>query len=123
MSKKLYYQVGGYNRDLRVYEDWDLKLRLAGSSAKWRYSDSFGTVYMQQDAGLSKLSRIHDIQNIIAMHADLINRQTGKSYQYFQKLYEYPRSSYESRFLKSSLFDKFRALWPILNHFAAGTIR
>lgn len=74
MSKKLYYQVGGYTRDLRVYEDWDLKLRLAGSSAKWHYSDYFGTVYMQHSAGLSKLSRIRNIQNIITMHPDLIDR-------------------------------------------------
>lgn len=123
ISKKLYYQVGGYNRDLRVYEDWDLKLRLAGSSAKWCYSGSFGTVYMQHGAGLSKLSRIQDIQDIIAMNADLIEHQTGKSHKYFQELYEHPRSSYESRFLRSSLFDKFWALWPILNHFATGTIK
>jgi len=123
MSKKLYEAVGGYNFELNVYEDWDLKLRLAASNAEWVFAHGFGTVYMQHNSGLSELSTIHDIQKIIAMYEDLILKKTGKDYQYFQELYNKPRSKSESYLLRSSLFDKYKALRPFVKHLVAKRLR
>ena len=123
VPKKLYEEVGGYRHELSVYEDWDLKLRLAGSNAEWVFADGFGTVYMQHKIGLSNLSSLDDIQKIIAMNQDLILKMTGKNYQYFQKLYTKPRPKGQSNLLGSTLYDKYRALRPLLKHLATKRLR
>jgi hypothetical protein len=50
-ASSLYAATGGYDPRLGLYEDWDLKLRLARVSGPWRRSSSaFGTVYnLRQD--------------------------------------------------------------------------
>lgn len=50
--KSAYFEVGGYDFKLPIYEDWDLKIRLA---AKYRffYSGVTGIVYVRHGEGLS----------------------------------------------------------------------
>ncbi len=50
--KNTYFEVGGYDHRLPIYEDWDFKIRLA---AKYRfiYSGIAGVVYVRHGQGLS----------------------------------------------------------------------
>ncbi|MEM7045705.1 MAG: sulfotransferase, partial [Pseudomonadota bacterium] len=53
MPKALYDKVGGYDPSIPLYEDWDLKLRLAARADFFR-TDVDGTGYVQVEGGLSK---------------------------------------------------------------------
>lgn len=54
VSRKLYFEAGGYNLSMHFYEDWDFKLRLAEKSRVWaRANGKAGTVYNQLMPGLS----------------------------------------------------------------------
>ncbi len=53
MPKALYLEVGGYDASLPLYEDWDLKLRLA-ARADFHPTDLDGTGYVQHGEGLSR---------------------------------------------------------------------
>jgi len=52
MRKALYFQVGGFNPTLRMYEDWDLKIRLA-RRYEFVYTGICGTAYRKGVGGLS----------------------------------------------------------------------
>ena len=53
VSREDYQKAGGYNPDLYLYEDWDLKIRLA-KLCSWRFSGVVGTAYRNNSNGLSK---------------------------------------------------------------------
>ena len=60
LSKKLYLETDGMNHQIPVYEDWDLKIRLAAYPFKWAYSGVEGTAYRRTGLGLSAIhSRKH----------------------------------------------------------------
>lgn len=52
VSLELYERAGGYDKTMDLYEDWDLKLRLA-QFADFRYTGLDGTAYRQHGSGLS----------------------------------------------------------------------
>jgi teichuronic acid biosynthesis glycosyltransferase TuaG len=52
-SKSSYFNVGGYNKKLPIYEDWDLKIRIA-ATYEFYYTGITGTAYRQHGNGLSK---------------------------------------------------------------------
>ena len=52
LLKKSYYNIGGYDFGLPIYEDWDLKIRLA-SKYDFYYTGASGTAYRQHCHGLS----------------------------------------------------------------------
>lgn len=52
LPKSLFYLVGGFNAKIPLYEDWDLKLRLA-KCANFVYSGNSGIGYRQHNNGLS----------------------------------------------------------------------
>ena len=54
--RDLYFDVGGYDFELPVYEDWDLKLRFA-ARADFALTGEDGTGYVQHAAGLSRVPR------------------------------------------------------------------
>lgn len=56
VSRTDYEAVKGYNAELRIYEDWDLKIRLA-KQCRWYFSGGIGTAYRDNPKGLSKSSR------------------------------------------------------------------
>ncbi len=59
MDVQTYYKAGGYDFRLSLYEDWDLKLRLALGASPWKLSASrIGTVYNRRR---NELSRCGDI--------------------------------------------------------------
>ncbi len=63
VSRKDFLAVGGYNLDLKIYEDWDLKIRLA-KLCTWHFSGKVGTAYRDNSKGLSRSPRK---EHILAM--------------------------------------------------------
>ena len=53
-STDLYHRVGGYDPEINLYEDWDLKLRLA-ALVNFKYTGVRGTAYRRHGAGLSSV--------------------------------------------------------------------
>ena len=50
--KDIYFDVGGFDLQVPMYEDWDLKIRLA-KQYEFRYSGAIGTAYRRHGGGLS----------------------------------------------------------------------
>lgn len=55
-SKYLYYKIGGYNVNIPIYEDWDLKIRLA-KEAEFVFSGIDGIGYRKHNNGLSSVNK------------------------------------------------------------------
>lgn len=55
MSKNQYMAAGGYDSSIKLYEDWDLVVRLARHN-EFYYTDTDGTAYRRHGKGLSSLS-------------------------------------------------------------------
>ena len=53
VSRADYFSAGGFNPSLRLYEDWDLKIRLS-QRCTWHYTGIVGTAYRNNPLGLSK---------------------------------------------------------------------
>ncbi|MEM7791420.1 MAG: glycosyltransferase family A protein, partial [Verrucomicrobiota bacterium] len=71
LSKQTYLAAGGYCSAIGIYEDWDLKIRLASLVEDWRYSGAIGTKYLRSGTGLSSLSA--------AKHAYWLTRVISKN--------------------------------------------
>lgn len=54
--KQLFEEVDGFDFDLPIYEDWDLKIRMS-RLAKFYYTGNNGIAYRQLSTGLSKTKR------------------------------------------------------------------
>lgn len=54
-TKEQYYAVGGFDLDIPIYEDWDLKLRLAKQN-EFYYSGVDGIGYRRHNEGLSAVN-------------------------------------------------------------------
>jgi glycosyltransferase involved in cell wall biosynthesis len=52
MKRDWYFQAGGYDLHFEIYEDWDLKIRLA-MTHEFHFSGEVGTVYRRHGRGLS----------------------------------------------------------------------
>ena len=50
--RELYFEVGGFSTDLPIFEDWDLKIRLA-RIARFYYTPQDGVAYRLHQSGLS----------------------------------------------------------------------
>ncbi len=53
---KTYIEVGGYVHDMKLFEDWDLSLKLL-SKCPFYFSGGYGTCYRQKNTGLSSVSQ------------------------------------------------------------------
>lgn len=73
---KDYIAVGGYVRDMKLFEDWDLSLKLL-SRCPFIFSGGYGTVYRQKDTGLSSVNQ----KQIVAAKIRAF-RQGGKFLKY-----------------------------------------
>ena len=51
-----YIKVGGYVRNMKLFEDWDLSLKLL-SRCPFYFSGGYGTAYRQKRSGLSNVSQ------------------------------------------------------------------
>lgn len=64
-SKSLYNAVGGYDTSLAIYEDWDLKIRMA-NRCRFIYSGVHGVVYRRHGKGLSN--------SPVALHLEILQQ-------------------------------------------------
>lgn len=74
MKTAAYFEVGGYDVTLPMYEDWDLKLRLA-SRYEYYFSGVEGTAYRRHGKGLSTVSaptHSHWLQKIFNRYIPLL---------------------------------------------------
>ncbi len=63
ISRADYLAAGGYNHDLRIYEDWDLKIRIS-KICSWHFSGVIGTAYRDNSKGLSRAKRKEHISTM-----------------------------------------------------------
>ena len=56
LTKDVYLRVGGFRHELRAYEDWNLKIRLAAEPNDWICSGHVGIAYRQTGKGLSSIT-------------------------------------------------------------------
>ena len=61
LLKELYYKVGGYEHNIPIYEDWDLKIRLS-SMIEFYYTGLIGTAYRRHNIGLSSADPMKHIK-------------------------------------------------------------
>ena len=64
-AKALFLKVGGYRHSLKMYEDWDIKLRLARDAARWVQSGTIGVAHRHHGAGLSDLDSLTHLQHML----------------------------------------------------------
>ena len=80
-SKEDYLEVGGYQSDLKLYEDWDLCLRLL-QQCEFVFSKEYGTAYRQRKNGLSKV----DGRTNFRVKKDVFNKDSKVlSYTFMEK--------------------------------------
>jgi glycosyltransferase involved in cell wall biosynthesis len=63
VSREDYFAAGGFDPSFRIYEDWDLKIRLS-RRCTWHFSSTVGTAYRQNPAGLSRASRKEHVETM-----------------------------------------------------------
>lgn len=95
MKKDIYFKVGGFDADIPIYEDWDLKIRLA-NKCDFYYSRVNGTAYRRHGGGLSSvpipehiewMQRIFD-KNLSLICNDDLDCVRGQFKQFILKLRE-----------------------------------
>ncbi|MCK4764420.1 MAG: glycosyltransferase [Candidatus Aminicenantes bacterium] len=79
-KKDAYFAIGGYDSRFPIYEDWDLKLRLA-AKYEYYYTGINGTCYRRHGAGLSSWpvpQHIKWMKKIFKKNLPLIDRSVRK---------------------------------------------
>ena len=84
IPKSMHIGIGGYRHELRVYEDWDYKIRLAAMPGKWANSGVEGVIVRRHGLheGLSKMPHHrHALAQLRVLNANrtLIHGQLGKA--------------------------------------------
>ncbi len=81
-SKEAYGEVGGYDLDSSLYEDWDLKIRLAKKYAFY-YTSTMGLVHRIVGTGLSsqpKSAHIAALKKVFQANIHLVDNPQDKAY-------------------------------------------
>ena len=81
LSKKLYLETNGMNHKIPVYEDWDLKIRLAAYPSNWAYSGVEGIAYRRTGFGLSTMNSIEHIKNqfeVLWLNRQIVKKHAGQ---------------------------------------------
>ncbi len=82
MTKQKFQEMGGLRHDLALYEDWDLKIRLASSPSDWQRAPGVGMAYRKHGRGLSSadpLCHIEAMLRVIFANRDWLERDLGRS--------------------------------------------
>lgn len=99
VSKKLYFELGGYSLDIPLYEDWDLKLRIA-SVCPFYYTGIVGTAYRIHGNGLSAadpLEHIKWLKIVFNKNYHLVRKHHNLVIQAFERVI---RKKYENKDIK-----------------------
>ena len=79
ISKDVHQRIGGYNHNLRTYEDWDYILRVAAEPLHWAHSGTEGTV-AHRGGGLSRQTQIEHMRDeirVLRLNHRMIRRHVG----------------------------------------------
>jgi glycosyltransferase involved in cell wall biosynthesis len=76
MLRSQYFNVGGYDPSFKIYEDWDLKIRLS-AKYKFYYTGIDGTAYRRHGKGLSSAGLLE--------HAKVMKKIFQKNSIYFAR--------------------------------------
>jgi glycosyltransferase involved in cell wall biosynthesis len=80
IPKKLYLDVLGMRHSLAIYEDWDLKIRLAAYPEQWRHSGITGINYRRSQSGLSYSSCLTHTKyqyQVLMLNQELLKEYLG----------------------------------------------
>jgi len=79
LPKDLHLRIGGYNHNLRTYEDWDYMLRLATQPLCWAHSGTAGLV-AHPAGGLSRrspLEHMRDELRVLRLNQGIVRQYVG----------------------------------------------
>jgi glycosyltransferase involved in cell wall biosynthesis len=79
--KILFEKSGGFDHQLKAYEDWALKMRMVCSSKdfSWVSTNCIGTIYDRKTPGLSNLANIeHVINQVLVLARNIDNFASNK---------------------------------------------
>lgn len=80
MKREAYFEVGGYDSRFPIYEDWDLKIRLA-QKYEYYYTGIHGTAYRRHGTGLSSVpvsQNIKWLKKVFKKNLDLLDKDQKK---------------------------------------------
>lgn len=80
MKREAYFEVGGYDYHFPIYEDWDLKIRLA-KKYEYYYTGINGTAYRRHGTGLSSIpisKNMKWIKKVFKKNVYLVNKTKKK---------------------------------------------
>jgi glycosyltransferase involved in cell wall biosynthesis len=79
LPKAAHLKIGGYNHDLRTYEDWDFILRLAAQPLSWVHSGTEGLAH-HPGGGLSRQSQFRharDELRVLRLNQEIARQHIG----------------------------------------------
>jgi glycosyltransferase involved in cell wall biosynthesis len=79
LPKVAHLKIGGYNHNLRTYEDWDYILRLAAQPLSWVHSGTEG-IALHPGGGLSRqaqLSHARDELRVLRLNQEIARQHVG----------------------------------------------
>lgn len=88
VAKDVHIGIGGYRHELRTYEDWDYKIRLAAWPGTWAYAGVEGVVvrvHGRHGRGLSRMPQYRHARArlaVIRANRELITQQLGWAHYY-----------------------------------------
>jgi glycosyltransferase involved in cell wall biosynthesis len=80
MKRDAYFEVGGYDYRFDIYEDWDLKIRLA-ANYEFYYSGINGIAYRRHGTGLSSIpipKNIKWLKKVFKKNLHLVDKERKK---------------------------------------------
>lgn len=86
VTREIYHKAGGFAFDIPIYEDWDLKIRIA-SICPFYYADVIGTAYRRHGQGLSSanlMEHIKWLKIIFNKNNHLLKKEQKHVYQSFE---------------------------------------
>ncbi|MCK5361163.1 MAG: glycosyltransferase family 2 protein [Gammaproteobacteria bacterium] len=89
LSKQLFIECGGIRHNQKLYEDWDLKLRLLRHAKQWKYNHQVGTEYRQHASGLSNTDPLTHLTcqlEVIINNQEWLRRTAGNDHVFMAML-------------------------------------
>ncbi|WP_428386630.1 glycosyltransferase family 2 protein [Mucisphaera sp.] len=77
LPRHLFHEVAGYDANINLYEDWELRIRLAAAGAAFHYCPELGSEYRLHPGGVSRQDprkHLAAVTHIRRKHQDLIDR-------------------------------------------------
>jgi glycosyltransferase involved in cell wall biosynthesis len=100
VKREVYFEVGGYDFKFPIYEDWDLKIRLA-KKYEFYYTGVNGTAYRRHGTGLSSYpipDHIKILKKIFKKNSNLVDKIEKKGViNGFKNFIKVLRNSYREK--------------------------